>query len=84
MSKQISPDTSIGNSGSTRRNRDSDLSCSSHPHLMAEYECVDMCEVSAYVSPCSSAEETDDGDEGREEEEGTAYLESIAASYESI
>lgn len=50
---------------------------------MAEYECVDMCEVSAYVSPCSSMEETDDG-EGREEEEEAAYLESIAASYESI
>ena len=65
-------------------NRDSDLNSTNHPHLLAEYECVDMCEVSAYVSPCSSMEETDEDEGGCEEEERTAYLEAIGASYESV
>ena len=69
MSKQVMPDGGGGQSLDDDQNVDVDVRSKHLPHLLGE-ESVDMAEVSAYVSPCSSTDESDvSNDQGREEQE---------------
>jgi len=74
MSKEISADGRTGTNASRLQQEedqqvvDVDLCPSNHlpPHLLASEGSVDMTEVSAYVSPCSSTDASDQSREDRE------------------
>ena len=70
MSKQIMPDGGGGQSLEDEDDQHVDVDVRSKylPHLLGE-ESVDMAEVSAYVSPCSSTDESDVANEQRREEQ---------------
>ena len=82
LSKEISP-TSSGGSGAAlgglehegdQQVVDVDLCPSNRlPHLMRE-QSVDMAEVSAYVSPCSSTDESDNSSNGQSNQEDRELL----------
>jgi len=79
MSKQIRSDGGGGQSLEDEDDQqvDVDLCPSNHlPHLLGE-ESVDMAEVSAYVSPCSSTDESDNSNEQSREDQDVlmAHLE---------
>ena len=80
MSKEISPnggsDTISGGleHGDDQQVVDVDLCPSNQlPHLLGE-ESVDMAEVSAYVSPCSSTDESDNSSNGQSSREDQDLL----------
>ena len=70
MSKQIMPDGGGGQSLEDEDDQHVDVDVRSKhlPHLLGE-ESVDMAEVSAYVSPCSSTDESDVSNEQSREEQ---------------
>ena len=80
MSKEISPcGGSVTLSGGLEHEDDQQVVdvdlCPSNrlPHLLGE-ESVDMAEVSAYVSPCSSTDESDNSSNGQSSREDREIL----------